>query len=106
MPNHVHLLLTTWQPLGALMGRLKGATAHEVNRILGRQGPLWQNESHDRLVRNREEYDQIERYILNNPVRAGLARSVAEYPWSSAFAGQRRAEITLQVANAEGDAGS
>jgi putative transposase len=51
---------------------------------LGRTGqPFWQDESYDRLVRNADEFHRIENYIVQNPVRAGLARSAEEYQWSS-----------------------
>jgi REP element-mobilizing transposase RayT len=60
MPNHVHLLLT---PLRDLDGRLyslveilqgiKGASAHSLNRALGRSGPVWEEESFDHVLRRR-----------------------------------------------------
>ena len=84
MPNHVHLLITPQVEVTALLRRLKGASARESNKFLGQTGrTFWQNESYDRLVRSAEEFQRIENYILQNPVRAGLARSADEYPWSS-----------------------
>jgi len=84
MPNHVHLLITPQVEAPALLRRLKGASARESNKLLGLTGrPFWQDESYDRLVRNANEFQRIESYILQNPVRAGLARSAEEYPWSS-----------------------
>ena len=84
MPNHVHLLITPQVEVPALLGRLKGASARESNKLLGQTGrPFWQDESYDRLVRKANESQRIESYILQNPVRAGLARSAEEYPWSS-----------------------
>jgi REP element-mobilizing transposase RayT len=85
MPNHVHLLATPRLPAGKWLGPLKGFTAHEANRILGRTGPFWQNESFDHLVRNDQGFRRIQRYIEHNPVKAGLAVSPEQYPWSSAF---------------------
>jgi len=65
-----------------LLRRLKGASAREANRLLGQTGqPFWQDESYDHRVRNRDQFRRIENYILQNPVRAGLARSAEEYPW-------------------------
>jgi hypothetical protein len=53
--------------------------------ILGQTGqPFWQDESYDHLVRSGEEYRRVERYIVNNPVRAGLVQSIEAFPWSSA----------------------
>ena len=84
MPNHVHLLVTPQVDVPGLLRRLKGASARESNKLLGQMGrPLWQDESYDRLVRSAEEFRRIEKYVLQNPVRAGLARSAEEYQWSS-----------------------
>jgi hypothetical protein len=47
MPNHVHVLVTPHVPSTRWLGPLKGFIAHEANRILGRSGPLWQDESYD-----------------------------------------------------------
>ena len=86
MPNHVHLLLTPKIEPSIVLPRLKGASARAANPLLGLTGqPFWQAESYDHLVRNPQEFERIEGYILQNPVQAGLARSVEEYPWSSAF---------------------
>ena len=57
MPNHVHLLMTPNVSLPGIMKRLKGTTAREANRRLGREGtPFWQHESYDRLVRDAREF--------------------------------------------------
>ena len=85
MPNHVHLLLTPHNAVFSFLRRLKGYSAREANRLLGRTGqPFWQDESYDHCVRSGEEFRRIERYIISNPVQAGLVRSVHEFPWSSA----------------------
>jgi putative transposase len=84
MPNHLHLLLTPHIEPAVMLRKLKGASAREANKLLGLTGqPFWQDESYDRLVRSQQEFERIEEYILQNPVRAGLARSAEEYPWSS-----------------------
>ena len=86
MPNHVHLLITPKIEPSAALGKLKGVSAREANRLLGLTGrPFWQNESYDHLVRSKVEFERIQDYILHNPVRAGLARGAEEYPWSSGF---------------------
>jgi REP element-mobilizing transposase RayT len=86
MPNHVHLLLTPNIEPSVVLRKLKGASAREANQFLGLTGqPFWQAESYDHLVRSQVEFKRIEDYIIQNPVRAGLARSEKEYPWSSVF---------------------
>jgi putative transposase len=85
MPNHVHVLLTPQVPPSRLLKSLKGCTAREANRILGRTGEtFWQRESYDHWVRNQAEFQRIGAYIENNPVKAGLAARASDYPWSSA----------------------
>jgi REP element-mobilizing transposase RayT len=87
MPNHVHLLATPAVTLSKLTRSLKGITAKRANSMLGMTGkPFWQEESYDRLVRNGPEFDKIQNYIEQNPVRAGLVRVASEYKWSSAGA--------------------
>jgi REP element-mobilizing transposase RayT len=61
MPDHVHLLLT---PLAdqerlisvpEIMQAIKGASAHRINKYLGRKGRVWQEESFDRAMREVEK---------------------------------------------------
>jgi len=87
MANHVHLLLTPLVPLPEITRSLKGITARRANGILGRTGtPFWEVESYDRLVRNRDEFERIRHYVLQNPVRAGVVSEPEEFPWSSGSA--------------------
>jgi REP element-mobilizing transposase RayT len=96
MANHVHVLLLPLISPSSLLQSLKGATAREANRILGRTGePFWQAESYDHWVRDESEFERIVRYIENNPVQAGLVTQPEDYRWSSAFCGAR----TLRAAS-------
>jgi hypothetical protein len=45
-----------------------------------RKRPLWQEGYYEHVLRDDQETKQIARYIINNPVRAGLVRSPLEYP--------------------------
>jgi len=90
MPNHVHLLVIPQIPVPKLTRRLKGYTARQANRMLGRTGEaFWQPESYDHWVRSEQEWGRIVRYIENNPVVAGLAAGPEDYPWSSAAPSNR-----------------
>jgi REP element-mobilizing transposase RayT len=84
MPNHVHLLVTSQLPARRWLGSLKGYTGHAINRALERKGTVWQDESYDHLVRSTGGFSRVQRYIEQNPVRAGLVQSPEEFPWSSA----------------------
>ncbi len=85
MANHVHVLLLPLIPPSRLLKSLKGYTAHEANRVLGRTGePFWRRESYDHWVRDDKERQRIAAYIENNPVKAGLVSQAEEYRWGSA----------------------
>lgn len=85
MPNHVHLLFTPKVPISQTTRKIKGASARQANRILGRTGiPFWQDESFDHWVRDPWEFRKIRRYIERNPVTAGLVREPHQWTFSSA----------------------
>jgi REP element-mobilizing transposase RayT len=88
MPEHVHLLLTPlrdsegWPiPLSKILKRIKGTAARSVNRLLGTEGPVWQEESFDHVLRSDESLEEKLEYIRQNPVRRGLVKTPEEYPW-------------------------
>ena len=75
MPNHCHVLVRPFSPwpLKDVIKSWKGYSAREINRTLGRSGPLWQADSFDRILRDGEHYRQVVRYIRRNPLQANLA---------------------------------
>lgn len=87
MPDHAHLLFTIRAddtgdafPLAAIMNGIRAVSAHRVNKWLGRRGHVWEEEFFDRLVR-RGEFSRWRNYVLDNPVKAGLAQAWQEHPW-------------------------
>jgi len=82
MPDHVHLLLE---------GVLETANLAEAVRLWKQRtgfnwkqrtaARLWQEGFHDRVLRDSDDAASVVRYILENPVRAGLVSSVTDYPW-------------------------
>ncbi|MCJ1887640.1 transposase [Pseudomonas sp. LA21] len=86
MPDHVHWLIQLGPDphLESLVNRLKSASARLANRSLGRRGPLWASAFHDRALRREEDLRAIARYLVANPIRAGLVRSVGDYPFWNA----------------------
>jgi REP element-mobilizing transposase RayT len=68
--------------LDAIMKSLKGYTAWESNRALGRKGTFWEQESYDHVVRDEAEFERVVRYTLENPVKAGLVKGWREWKWS------------------------
>jgi REP element-mobilizing transposase RayT len=88
MPNHVHLLLSAlrdengWPfPLMEILQSLKSSSAHSINKLLHRSGPVWQEESFDHVLRSEESLKQKLEYIRQNPVRAGLVERPEDYLW-------------------------
>jgi REP element-mobilizing transposase RayT len=89
MSNHVHILLWPRALLSRITKSIKGYTARECNKLLGRTGErFWQDESFDHAVRNEDEFYRIKRYIEWNPVKAGLVETPEDWPWSSAAKGK------------------
>jgi len=86
MANHVHLLITPKVSVARITKGIKGASARQANRILGRIGNyFWQEESFDHWIRNASEFERVRMYIECNPVTAGLAKKPEEFPWSSVY---------------------
>ena len=86
MPNHGHILLKSRAPfsLSQVMHSIKGFTASEAYKILQRKGRFWSPDYFDRFIRDRVHLARVEKYIDENPVKAGLCRTPEEWPWSSA----------------------
>jgi REP element-mobilizing transposase RayT len=89
MPNHLHFVFApqqkedgSYQPLQTIMHSLKRNTAAKGNKVLGREDAFWQHESYDHVIRDQAEWERIIRYVLDNPVKAGLVNSWEEWPWT------------------------
>ncbi len=97
MPDHVHILaqpLPTpsradetpvlprqYYSLAEILHSIKSYTAHAINQRRGAVGSLWAEESFDRIVRDQGEFEEKLRYMLNNPVRAGLVEDGFQYQY-------------------------
>lgn len=86
MPNHAHIMFrpAAGNSMTQIMQSIKGATAREENKILGRTGDFWMRDYFDRYIRDQEHYDKAFRYIENNPVKAGLCGEPSEWRFGSA----------------------
>jgi type I restriction enzyme, R subunit len=74
MPNHVHVLFrpADGHRLEDIVKSWKGFTAREINKRMGKKGPLWQEEYWDWLIRNERHFGKCVEYIRANPVKACL----------------------------------
>jgi len=107
LPNHIHLVIfpiverkssfaqkdinnqyiqnesgDSFYILSKIMQDIKKFTAKEANKVLNRKGKFWQNENYDHVVRDEQELRRIVKYILNNPVKAGLCEVADEWKWN------------------------
>lgn len=64
-----------------IVGAIKGASAHSVNKALKRSGIVWQDESFDHVLRHSDSLEQKIRYVRENPVRKGLVSKPEDYKW-------------------------
>jgi REP element-mobilizing transposase RayT len=87
MPDHLHwLLVLEEEDLATVVRRMKSRSARAVNRMLHREGRLWQKDYYDHGVRRDEDLRRLARYIVANPLRAGLVENVGDYPlWDAVW---------------------
>ena len=77
-----HLMILSQHPgLSRIMQSIKGSSAYKCNLVLGRKGQFWERESFDHVVR-KGKFDATIRYVLNNPVKAGLVKNWRDWPWN------------------------
>ncbi|MBI2429499.1 MAG: transposase [Ignavibacteriales bacterium] len=88
MPNHVHLLCEhSYEFSGVriidILESIKKYSARRANALLKRTGKqFWQSESYDHLIRTEPELENTIRYILYNPVKAGLCKDWFDWKWT------------------------
>jgi len=81
MDNHVHVILRPFNgfELSSIMHSWKSFSANKLQRDFGRKNRVWQDESHDRLIRNEHEFMRMVMYILKNPQKKWPG--ITEYEW-------------------------
>ena len=82
MPDHLHWMLALGErrSLSMVVRAVKAVTAHELG------GSIWQKGFHDHALREEEDLAEVARYVVANPVRAGLVRREGNYPhWDAVW---------------------
>lgn len=82
MPDHLHWLMQLGEgaTLSQVVRGMKSLTSHRLGCS------VWQRRYHDHAVRHDENLKAMSRYIIANPIRAGLVSSVADYPhWNAVW---------------------
>ncbi|MFK0089162.1 REP-associated tyrosine transposase [Pseudomonas sp. NPDC090755] len=87
MPDHFHWLFALHgKCLSQVMCRVKSRSSLAINRARSGCGRLWQKGFYDRAIRKEEDLKTVARYIVANPVRAGLVQRVGDYPlWDASW---------------------
>jgi putative transposase len=83
MPDHVHLLVegvTATSNCRSFITKSKQMSGFHFRKTFGR--PLWQQYFYERTLRTTDETLGVMRYIIENPLRAGLVERVADYPFA------------------------
>lgn len=87
MSNHVHLLIEpAEEPLGLIFKRLGSGYVRWFNERYDRVGSLFQDRFRSENVETEAYYRTVLRYILLNPMKAGLESRPGTYRWSSYLA--------------------
>jgi len=82
MPDHVHAVMvgtSELSPFEKFVHRFKQMTGFHFRQM--HHESLWQPGYHERVLRDDEATEAVMRYVLENPIRAGLAKEFGEYPY-------------------------
>ena len=76
MPNHIHIIFSLFTETGGaspsptipnVVCAFKSQCVRESRKI-GYEGKLWQRSYHDHIIRNKKDYEEISKYIYENPI--------------------------------------
>jgi putative transposase len=81
MPDHIHLLIVLKSgSISSFSQRLKSFFTKRYGQA------IWQEGFYDHVIRSDESLVNVARYIVTNPLRAGLVKYVGDYPhWDSVW---------------------
>jgi putative transposase len=89
MPDHLHWLIQVREPhpLSRIIQYTKAMSARRINALRGCPGaPVCQKGFHDHAVRREEDLRHLARYVIANPLRAGLVSRIGDYPlWDAVW---------------------
>jgi len=100
MPNHVHLMVDVpAYTMAKGIQLIHGEYAQYVNRRFGFDGHLWRGRYSVKRVDTDEYSLGLNRYIVNNPVRAGIVDSAHAWKWSNygAMVGDAKPPVYLDT---------
>ena len=86
MPDHLHLLIEGFaenSDCRAFISRSRQFSGYYYSKEF--KARLWQPYGYEHVLRNDEATFAVARYILDNPIRAGLVTRVSDYPFVGSF---------------------
>lgn len=83
MPDHVHWVvqLGAGESLSQTVNRLKSGSSRNIGFGMAAGGRVWERGFHDRAMRADDDLVVAARYVIANPLRAGLVERVGDYPY-------------------------
>ena len=93
MPDNLHCLmrLRGKKDLSVCVGNMKSISARLLNKSLNREGQIWQRGFFDCAIRRECDLVSLSRYIVANPLRAGLVKHIGDYAlWDAIWMAQSR----------------
>lgn len=100
MPDHAHWLVQLGsESLGRVVARMKASVSRAIPGEQDHCCPVWSRTFHDRAVRRDQDLRSAARYVVSNPLRAALCRSLGDYPfWDAVWLnGTREQELEERV---------
>ena len=104
MPDHIHLLVEVANDMTIekAMQFVKGRFSHRLSHELGYKGEVWQRGFTEVQVMNQQGFEAHRAYIAENPVKAGLAASAAEYPFCFCSLARKKAVLVDEPSMSRG----
>ena len=85
MPDHAHWLIEMGEQtnISTVIARLKSSAAGAINQVTNapKGARVWQAGFYERAIRSDEDVLIVARYVIANPLRAGLVARLGDYPW-------------------------
>lgn len=88
MPDHLHWLLSLGNAsdLSQVVADVKRRSSYRINEQSKKIGSvIWQPGFHDYALRKEDEIKGVARYVIANPLRAGLVDKIGDYPFWDAI---------------------
>ena len=86
MPDHQHVIVTGisgYADTRKMVARYKQKTGYWMSKNLPHMA--WQKDFYDHIIRKNEDVSRHVKYVLDNPVRKGLAKSWRDYPYKGSL---------------------